>query len=212
MDRNIAIGDGVLSDRTALINVDMQNWFVTKAHHGLETLNRINRLAERCRAAGILVIHTRAVLRRDGSNMGIMGEMTPIVREGVITEGNETAALHRDLVVAPSDVILDKPRFGAFHGSDLEVILRSRGIDTLIISGISTEACCDTTAREAHARDFRVLFLSDGTASGWRDRVKAESAHQAALDVLGGLFARVLTIDELLGGIEGAALGTARAD
>ena len=197
----------VLPDHTALINIDMQNWFVTKAYHGLETLKRINRLAELCRAAGILVIHTRAVLRRDGSNMGVMGEMTPIVREGVITEGNETAALHRDLVVAASDVLVEKPRFGAFHGSDLEVILRSRGIDTVIISGISTEACCDTTAREAHARDFRVLFLSDGTASGWHDREKAESAHQAALDVLGGLFAHVLTIGELSRSIGGPAQG-----
>lgn len=198
----------VVPDRTALVNVDMQNLFVSKARRGPETLKRINLLAELCRAAGILVIHTRAVLRRDGSNMGIMGEMTPIVHEGVITEGNETAALHRDLVVAPADVLVDKPRFGAFHGTDLEVILRSRRIETVIISGISTEACCDTTAREAHARDFRVLFLSDGTACSCSDQEKAESVHQAALDVLGGLFARVLTIDELVGSIQGRAHGT----
>lgn len=208
MGRNRRVHFSVFPDRTALINVDMQNWFVNEAHHGPETLKRINQLAELCRTAGILVIHTRAVLRRDGSNIGVMGQMTPIVHEGVITEGNETAAIHRTLVVAPSDVVVEKPRFGAFHGSDLEVILRSRRIDTVIISGISTEACCDTTAREAHARDFRVLLLSDGTASAWPDREKAESVHQATLEVLGGLFARVLTIDELVRSIEGAARGT----
>jgi nicotinamidase-related amidase len=202
---------GILPERTALVNVDMQNWFVSMAYHGVETLQRINRLADLCRAAGILVIHTRAVLRPDGSNMGVMGEMTPVVREGVINEGTETAALHRDLVVAASDVLVEKPRFGAFHGSDLEVVLRSRGIDSIIISGISTEACCDTTAREAHARDFRVLFLSDGTASAWHDREKAETVHQAALDVLGGLFAHVLTIDELIRNIGRPAQG-ARAN
>ena len=184
--------------RTALINVDAQNWFVSNAYYGLETLQRINRLAALCRAAGILVIHTRAVLRPDGSNMGVMSEMTPVVHEGVINDGTETAALHRDLVVDASDLLVDKPRFGAFHGSDLEVVLRSRRIDTIIVSGISTEACCDTTAREAHARDFRVLFLSDATASAWPDREKAETVHQAALDVLGSLFAHVLTIDELV--------------
>jgi nicotinamidase-related amidase len=168
----------VVPEHTALINVDMQNWFVGRAYNGLELLERINRLAEVCREAGIVVIHTSAVLRPDGSNMGIMGEMTPVVRKGVLNKGSETASLHRNLVIAPSDILLEKPRFGAFHGSDLEVILRSRGIDTLIISGISTQACCDTTAREAHARDFRVLFLSDGTAAADSDPKKAEEAHR----------------------------------
>ena len=195
----------VVPRRTALINVDMQNWFVDKTYNGLEVLERINRIAEMCREAGILVIHTSAVLRPDGSNMGIMGEVTPVVKKGVLNKGAETAALHRNLLIAPSDILLDKPRFGAFYGSDLEVILRSRGIDTVIITGIATQACCDTTAREAHARDFRVLFLSDGTATASSEPEKAEKAHQAALDVLHGLFAQVLTIDELLQKINRAA-------
>ena len=55
----------------------------------------------------------------------------------------------------PHDILLEKPRFGAFYGTDLELILRAHGIDTVIISGISTPVCCDTTAREAQARDFR---------------------------------------------------------
>ena len=85
---------------------------------------------------------------------------------GFLRQGSESAALHPGLVVEPRDLLLDKPRFGAFHGTDLELILRARGIDTVIISGIATNVCCDTTAREANARDFRVLFLSDGTATG----------------------------------------------
>ena len=63
---------------------------------------------------------------------------------------------------------LEKPRFGAFHGTDLELILRSRGIDSVIISGIHTTVCVDTTAREADMRDFRVFFLSDGTSTATR--------------------------------------------
>lgn len=127
----------MIAGRTALVNVDVQNWFVDKTYGGLALVQRINELAEACRRAGILVIHTRAALRADGSNMGIMGEILPVVKEEVITDRNETAALHPDLVVAPSDVVLQKPRFGAFHGTDLEVILRSRGIETVIISVIS---------------------------------------------------------------------------
>jgi nicotinamidase-related amidase len=67
--------------------------------------------------------------------------------------------------VGDRDVILNKPRYGGFHGTDLEMVLRSAGVDTVIISGIATNICCETTAREAAQRDFHVYFLSDGTAT-----------------------------------------------
>ena len=51
------------------------------------------------------------------------------------------------------------------HGTDLELILRSRGVDTIIVTGIATNVCCETSAREAAVRDFRVLFASDGTTT-----------------------------------------------
>ena len=119
----------VVPERTALINVDLQNCFVQgypiSAPDGLAVLDRINRLAAACRAAGILVIHTSHVLRPDGSNMGVLGEMAPPVKEGIINKGAESAALHTGLVVDARDILLDKPRFGAFHGTDLELILRA---------------------------------------------------------------------------------------
>jgi nicotinamidase-related amidase len=156
----------VIPERTALVNVDLQNFFVERAPEGYAVLKRINRLAAECRKAGILVIHTSHVLRPDGSNIGVLAELRSDVKEkGFLNEGTRTAALHEDLEIEPSDVLLEKPRFGAFHGTDLELILRQRGIDTIIISGISTPVCCDTTAREANARDFRVLFLTDATAN-----------------------------------------------
>lgn len=192
----------VVPERMALINVDLQNCFVAGAADGLATLDRINRLAAVCREAGILVIHTSHVLRPDGSNMGVLGELVPKVRDGLLNKGAESAALHQGLVVDSRDLLLEKPRFGAFHGTDLELILRTRGIDTVIISGISTPVCCDTTAREANARDFRVLFLSDGTATSGSD---AAQHQEATLEILDGLFAQVLTVDEMLQKIRGAA-------
>jgi ureidoacrylate peracid hydrolase len=131
--------------------------------------------------------------------MGVLGEVAPPVKDGLLNKGAETAALHKDLVVDPGDVLLDKPRYGAFYGTDLELILRARGIDTIIISGISTTTCCDTTAREAMARDFRVLFLSDGTATS-----QAE-LHEATLKIIGARFAQILTVDEMIQKISGAA-------
>ena len=138
------------------------------------------------------------MLRPDGSNIGVLGEVAPPVKRGLLNKGAESAALHEGLVVDPRDVLLEKPRYGAFYGTDLELILRARRLDTIIISGISTTTCCDTTAREAMARDFRVFFLSDGKATS-----QAE-LHQATLTIIGARFAQVLTVGEMILKIGGA--------
>ena len=91
----------IVPERTALINVDMQNCFVEgspfSAPDGLEVLDRINRVAESCRAAGIVVIHTKHVLRSDGSNIGVLGEIAPIVNQGVISKGRSRRICTNDL-------------------------------------------------------------------------------------------------------------------
>lgn len=197
----------LVPERTALVNVDMQNCFVqgypSSAPDGLAVLDCINRLGAVCRDAGILVIHTSHVLRPDGSNIGVLGEINPMVK-GIITKGSESAALHKKLVVDARDILLDKPRHGAFQSTDLELILRSRGIDTVIITGIATSVCCETTAREAVARDFRVFFLSDGTATADMPGASAAELQKATLATLGFLFAQVLTVDEMMRKIQQA--------
>jgi nicotinamidase-related amidase len=184
----------IAPERTALINIDLQKCFVDSAPDGLALLDSINELAVACREAGILVIHTRHVLRPDGSNIGLLRDI-PAIRDALLNEDAGSAALHEALVLDERDIVLDKPRFGAFYGTHLAEILGSRGIDTVIISGISTPVCCYTTAREAHARDLRVLLLSDGTATAGPD---AERFQKAALDVLDGLFAQVHALDGVL--------------
>ena len=203
----------VVPQRTALLNVDMQNCFVEgspiAAPDGLAILERVNRLAAACRKAGILVIHASIVVRPDRSNLGILAEFSPPVKEGILDKGSESAALHRRLDIDPRDILLDKPRFGAFHGTDLELILRKRGIDTLIISGVATNVCCETSAREAAVRDFRVFFLSDGTATAAMGDASAAELQKATCATLGFLFAQVLTVNEMIRKIEGAARAAA---
>ncbi len=203
----------VVPQRTALLNVDMQNCFVEgspiAAPDGLLILERVNRLAAACRKAGILVIHASIVVRPDRSNLGILAEFSPPVKEGILDKGSESAALHRRLDIDARDVLLDKPRFGAFHGTDLELILRRRGIDTLIISGVATHVCCETSARAAAVRDFRVFFLSDGTATAAMGDASAAELQKATCATLGFLFAQVLTVNEMIRKIEGAARAAA---
>jgi len=203
----------IVPERTALVNVDMQNCFVEgspfSAPDGLIVLDRINRLAAACRAAGILVIHASHVLRSDGSDAGVLSEIAPIIKQGIINKGAESAALHKGLVVEPGDIRLEKPRFGAFHGTDLELLLRSRGVDAIIVTGIATNVCCETTAREATVRDFRVFFLSDGTTTFDIGPVSAAELQRATCATLGLLFAQVLMVDEMIRGISGASRSAA---
>ncbi len=197
----------VVPSRMALINVDMQNCFVegypVSAPEGRAVLAGINRLASACRAAGILVIHTAHVLRVGGCNAGVMREFIPAVRAGLIDRGSHASALHRDLEVREQDIVLEKPRFGAFEGTDLDLILRARGIDSVAICGIATNVCCETTAREASMRDYRLFFLSDATATFDLSGVSREEIQRTVCATL-TLFGRVLTTDSLLDEINAA--------
>jgi isochorismate hydrolase len=90
------------------------------------------------------------------------------------------------------DTILPKKRYSAFYETDLDSILRSKGIQDLILSGVMTNLCCETTARDAFMRDYRVFFLIDGTATGKDDH------HPATLKNFGFGSATLLTCDELI--------------
>jgi nicotinamidase-related amidase len=192
--------------KLALINVDMQNCFVENspiaAPEGRALVDRINPLIKTCRTAGVLIIHTSHVIRPDRSNIGVMGEIIPSENTDMIRKGMPSAELHDQLNVADGDVLLDKPRFGSFHGTDLELILRARGIDTIIVSGICTNICCETTAREANVRDFRVFFLTDGTATFAIDDLSAEDVQNATCATLGFAFAQLSTVDEMIARVE----------
>jgi biuret amidohydrolase len=197
--------------RCALVNVDMQTCFVEgtplASPDGTAVLERINRLSDVCRKAGMLIVHTRGWMRPDGSNLGVMREIVPPFLIDLYTEGADTAELHPSLLVGEDDVIVNKPRYGGFHGTDLEMVLRSRGVDTVIITGIATNICCETTAREAAERDFRVVFLSDGTATKDMNDVPAADLQRATCASLGMVFAQIATVDETIERIARAQSG-----
>lgn len=195
--------------RTALINVDLQNVFVEgfeiSATDGPDVVQRLNKLSRVCREHGMMVIHTINELRDDGSNRGIAAEVvtaylqsTGANRRGGITAGTDGAKLHDSLEVEPSDVLLTKPRFGAFTGTDLDLILRSNGIDSVIIGGIATNVCCDTTAREANQRDYKVFFLSDGTGNHGMQGLSAGEIKAATLAAVRLAFGQVLTVGKTI--------------
>jgi ureidoacrylate peracid hydrolase len=127
-----------------------------------------------------------------------MGEMIEPVRAGYINAGTETAKLHPGVEVGAHDIMLYKPRYGSFTGTDLDQILRANGIDTIIITGICTNICCETTAREAGMRDYHVFFTSDGTETFPAGGLTVEEIKKATLATLGVAFAKIVSIDETI--------------
>ena len=193
--------------RTALLITDMQNVFVegspVSAPEGPQVLDRLNQLAEICHEVGIQVIYTAHVVRPDHTNVGILAKIVPPVQAGLIDDGSASGSLHYGVQMREGDILLKKPRYGAFHGTDLELILRDKGIDTLIIGGIATNVCCETTAREATVRDFKVIFLSDGTATfGLPDQgfgaITAQEIQRVTCSVMSFFYGQVLTVDQVI--------------
>lgn len=206
----------VIPSRMALVNIDMQNAFVEgtplSAPNGKRIIAPINRLAEACRRAGIMVIHTIHVTRADGSNLGTMGELCEPVRAGYIREGSETAKLHPGIEVKEGDILLYKPRYGAFTGTDLDQLLRANGRDTIIVTGICTNVCCETTAREAGMRDYHVFFMNDATETFPIGDVSVADIKRVVHATLSVLFANVIPLDEMIARIEKASKGRAAAE
>ena len=117
----------------------------------------------------------------------------PLERAGVRSlHGTKDWLFLPEVTVESRDIVLPKKCYSAFYETDLEKILRSKGIQDLIISGVMTNLCCETTARDAFMRDYRVFFLIDGTATGRGDH------HLATLKNLGFGFPYLMTCDELV--------------
>ena len=207
--------------RTAVVVVDMQNCFVENspfaAPGGMDVLRRLNGLISHYRNHGATIIFTRHVMRPDGANMGILGDVLPPVKDGVIDEDRPSSALHKGLDVQATDIILKKPRFGSFESTDLELILRTRGIDTVVVGGIATNVCCDTTAREANQRDFKVLFLKDGTTTfdlpdvAGMGAIPAAEVQRTVCTTLAFAFAEVLSCNEAINKIGAGQAGQAKS-
>src|ERR1700745_1339577 len=90
-----------------------------------------------------------------------------------------------ELYPLPAEPVIDKPGKGAFYQTDLELMLRNRGIDTLFVCGVTTEVCVNTTVREANDRGFRCIVLSDCCASYFPE---FHAAGLAMIKAQGGIF------------------------
>jgi nicotinamidase-related amidase len=179
-------------EATALLVIDMQNDFLLPgaplaAPGGLDLIPVIAGLAARARAAGAPVVFTQEAHRPDGSDFGIERFFEPMH----CAEGGTGIELADGLGVEPSDLVIrGKRRYDAFLGTDLDTLLRVRGIENLVVAGVCTDVCVTSTVQHARNLDYRCVVLRDATAG------TSPRRHEAALMCLEHVFARVMNAEQ----------------
>lgn len=201
-------------ERTALLVIDMQNDFV-KEGAVLEVpkirnqIPKIRRLIETCRELGIPVIYTKQVYRADSKVKPLILEMFPLLGKKGLRDGTEGAEIYSEIEPKPGDIVVRKMGFSAFYNTELESILRNingrRNVETVIICGTVTNICCESTARDAFERDYKVVFGSDIT-SAWTNEFQT-----LTLKNIEYAFGRVMTCDKIINALKHGE-GTSRDD
>ncbi|MEJ2232545.1 MAG: isochorismatase family protein [Syntrophobacterales bacterium] len=171
-------------EKTAMLVIDMQHYF-----HGLHApiLDNVLSLIEACRTVQLNIVFTRHGVHDPQHDGGMLATWW----DDLILHGSEAWQLDKELKPHPSDLIIDKNRYSAFQGTDLNDWLRKNGVEDLIISGVMTNLCCETTARDAFGHDYRVFFVADATAT------INEELHLATLKNLAYGFSYIMDTKEL---------------
>jgi len=172
--------------KTALVVIDMQNGFMMKgiAHalceEAVEIVPNVNRLAETVRRTGGTVVWVQNAATPESMQSwsvrdGMDGLERTAKRLAAMAPGTKGYELWAGLDVKPDDLFVQKTRFSAFiqGASNLEALLRARGIDTVIITGTVTNICCESTARDAMMRNFRTIMVTDANAADSDERHNA---------------------------------------
>ncbi|PRY26317.1 nicotinamidase-related amidase [Aliiruegeria haliotis] len=205
--------------QVALVVIDMQRDFVEPGGFGASLGNdvaplqaiipTVRRLLDGFRAAGLPVYHTRECHRADLSDCPPSKRLRgdPALRIGddgpmgrILIAGAPGAEIVPELAPLPGEVVIDKPGKGAFYATGLSEVLATRKIRQLVVAGVTTEVCVQTTMREANDRGFDCILATDATES-YFPAFKA-----AAIDMItaqGGIVGWAAPTDAILGGLDG---------
>ena len=195
------------TSRSALLLVDMQK----ESRYGIEGADGAAAAARpviaACRSRGVPVVYTRHVNRRDGVGVSrgevFDSEDLPVYYRA----GTDAATILEAVRPEPGDVVIDKHRWSGFHGTSLDLVLRSLGVQEVIVGGFTTDCCVLTTVHDAYAHDYRVVVAPDMCAATNR------GSHQAAILMMANWAydAEIVGSEELVKKVTGAPYRSWRA-
>lgn len=179
-------------EKSALLIIDMQRFFLDPQSHAYLSdaspiLENVRKLLHVYRASSLPVIFTRHALLRN-QDPGAMGRWWC----DIIYEDDAMSSIVEELKPLPDEIVIRKARYSAFTNTDLDQILKNLGVTQLVITGVMTHLCCETTARDAFVRDFDVFFVIDGTAT------RNEDLHLSSLKTLCDGFAILVKSEEVI--------------
>jgi nicotinamidase-related amidase len=184
--------------KACLLVIDMQNDFLEESgadffHNAADIVPNVRSIVVACRKARIPVIFTGHRHDNPAVDGGMTAEWWPEIKSGrSLAGGSWGAEVSERIGPQKGERIVWKHRYSAFYNTDLEIVLKGLGVTDIIITGILTNVCCETTARDAFMRDFRVFIVADATASTEPD------LHLGSLKNLAYAFASITSTSSLL--------------
>lgn len=180
-----------------LLVVDMQGYFLDEESHAFipsskTILPNVENLIKVYREAHLPLIYTRHAYL-ENEDPGIMARWWG----DIISNEDPQSEIVTEILPLENDIVLRKTRYSAFIGTELEDILTIKMAKSIVICGVMTHLCCETTAREAFMKDFEVYFVMDATAT------QTEDLHLSSLRTLAGGFAQITTMSDIISEITG---------
>jgi nicotinamidase-related amidase len=183
--------DMMQANHSALLVMDVQNGIVQRFAEKPEVMVPFQRAVSAARRAGIPVIFVRVAFRKGYPEVSAKNKMfSAITKFGSMTISDASTQIHYSVAPLPDEPVVTKLRVSAFAGSDLEIILRARKIDTLILTGIATSGVVLSTLREAADKDYGLVVLSDACLDA------DPEVHRVLVEKLFPRQADVLTVSE----------------
>lgn len=196
--------DRIEGPKTALVVIDLQNAFMlpgmpTEVKCARDIVPNVNRLANAIRNSGGKVVWVKMTLDDERERWSVFFEhfgspAHSAAEQRALSRGDPGHELYAELDVVPADFVVEKTRFSAFiqGSSDLDGILRKRGIDTVVIVGTVTNTCCECSARDAMMLNYKTIVVSDANAA------HSDEEHNATLTNILRIFGDVLSTDEIV--------------
>ena len=199
------------SQNTALLVIDMSLDFLAdgapfETQEGRQMMPKLIKLIRRCREIELPIIYINHVHHPGAKDMGTLGKRFPTIRQGkALRAGSEGVQIWPEIAPQAGDIVMGKIRQSGFMYTRLEATLKELEVKNILVAGVATGACVECTARDAVARDYSVIVLSDVTSAsglpdlGWGE-VDSDTLQRVFLTNFAYHFGKVASTNELLNG------------